>query len=788
MFVHDGVGAPWQTSQHEQAQPFASCRLPPPQSVEMEEAEEASQTRDHGKSQSRQRKHSEGSLRKAAKQKSSYLPFDQGSVSLACEATASTRTAGDSVRRLSAKGKCDGHAEIGRGSRQSLRSGTIETEPNRKMSLSLRGSMPVDSKPLLNGGASADSACCDVALHKLLEAHSSCHLVRVLVEKAGVVDLNDLPCMEVADLVSAMRLLRAFQTIFDAWRLQISGMRRFPAMRLLRAAQRHLQVSRWQTAPRNLSYMGVIERRRPRSSDQGVYDHIDAVVKRGGPLFDVGLRVNIHHLVHIDEDREVFELVFDVILEWEDPLLINACSKVFFADGQQLFGIIRQNPEKPETIIVEKRRSSPHSNGCYPEDSGSDSSGDGNYYNVEFECPLNVIHHIDTPQLEALSWSPIDKFTIGTVVAKETIQNESPVILKDGKHGKLMIFRKYIAEFKADLDMRDFPFDSQELKFNITTSVENYYVKLSDSGNSQCRIEKKAGAGWLVDEDLQRGNTLKVSPLNPSPKGPNRGYWQGIVRIFVRRRPGYYLHNYAGLLFLLTFVSFGAFAVPITDVAGRGGITMTMFLTVVSFKLLMSQQLPRKPYTTWMENYVVHAFVLASAPFVGQVLLLSFACAKQDISSVEIIGASIELQGRIIGDGYDCDGWVIDADRQLLFLLVTAWGLLHIVCGGYWFRQSRRPTRNPTFGCPLPTAARGRPTGADGSLDVRQGCGPGNRWMYVLVLLVLGAIWASLSRLRQSFLGFGDLYEPWAWVLFGSAVCIGLRAFILRPQARGQKK
>eukprot|EP00930_Biecheleria_cincta_P025698 TRINITY_DN18247_c0_g1_i1.p1 TRINITY_DN18247_c0_g1~~TRINITY_DN18247_c0_g1_i1.p1 ORF type:complete len:579 (+),score=64.10 TRINITY_DN18247_c0_g1_i1:67-1803(+) len=465
--------------------------------------------------------------------------------------------------------------------------------------------------------------------------------------------------------------------------------------------------------------------------------------------FRVGAKVNLHHLLSLDDDKEHFKVVFDLALHWKDTWLHGTKSDVFLVNGRRLSGIVRRElddlSEMDRFFIVNPCgcRSAGVSDSDFVEASPGCESCDCEccHEGVELECPGTMVHHVETPSLKHLPWSPLNKFTIGTVPVKEEIQVQSEPTLVNGMTGEVRVFTKYIAEFTASMDMSDFPFDRHKLSFNVTTAVPSTEMVFIDLGTSQCRIEDRPGAAWELDRHKQEcDGTLLVRSLPKGPHGPREGYSQCIVQLFVKRKPGFYIHNYVFLLFIMTLLSFTAFAVPITDVPGRGGITVTMFLTVVSFKLLMSQQLPKKPYVTQMESYVISAFVLVCIPMLGQVALLFLLCTGDDISLV-FTGKSDLPEARIQGDGYDCDPSVKSADRQLMVLLGAIWIWLHTAYGLLWL-LGRRPQRTV--------------------------CGSSTCRLFFVLQIAIAAAWTLLAWVGKRWFS-EPLFEPWGWLCLASA-------------------
>jgi hypothetical protein len=64
------------------------------------------------------------------------------------------------------------------------------------------------------------------------------------------------------------------------------------------------------------------------------------------------------------------------------------------------------------------------------------------------------------------------------------------------------------------------------------------------------------------------------------------------------------LKNIMGMSGLLTLTSLTSFSVAFDDWGTRAGILFTLLLTVVAFKLLLIDSLPKVPYDTFMDAYL----------------------------------------------------------------------------------------------------------------------------------------------------------------------------------------
>merc|ERR1712070_56736 len=81
---------------------------------------------------------------------------------------------------------------------------------------------------------------------------------------------------------------------------------------------------------------------------------------------------------------------------------------------------------------------------------------------------------------------------------------------------------------------------------------------------------------------------------------------------------------------LINGISIGSFAIPRTDVGDRLGVSMTMVLTAVAFKLEISNKLPDLSYLTLLDKFVLASFGFIGAISVENTLALYWLDDSQD--------------------------------------------------------------------------------------------------------------------------------------------------------------
>ena len=70
----------------------------------------------------------------------------------------------------------------------------------------------------------------------------------------------------------------------------------------------------------------------------------------------------------------------------------------------------------------------------------------------------------------------------------------------------------------------------------------------------------------------------------------------------MRRKPHFFYFNYFGPLFMIGNLNGVALVIPPDDLATRAQIILTLILTLVAFKMTISQMLPRLPYPTVLDK------------------------------------------------------------------------------------------------------------------------------------------------------------------------------------------
>ncbi len=240
---------------------------------------------------------------------------------------------------------------------------------------------------------------------------------------------------------------------------------------------------------------------------------------------------------------------------------------------------------------------------------------------------------------DVLPWHPEVNFY--NVKEKTDMEMSYFVDMASGCHACLM---NWVVECYEVLELYQFPFDRQLVKvlFNMNGVRLAPARSVSDGGvptpksfpSHDDQLECIADLGnWHLDNA-----NLKLELMNA---GPDMVDSEVRCEIELTRVPMYYLWNIVLVVFVLVLASFCVVGVPFEDLADRMSITMTLMLTVVAFKFVIAGMVPPTPYLTFMDKYVLSAFVLIGM-IVVENFLVSFA-ENRDTARILDYGFSFVL-------------------------------------------------------------------------------------------------------------------------------------------------
>eukprot|EP00039_Didymoeca_costata_P017135 m.314769 g.314769 ORF g.314769 m.314769 type:complete len:675 (+) comp16496_c1_seq2:1590-3614(+) len=261
----------------------------------------------------------------------------------------------------------------------------------------------------------------------------------------------------------------------------------------------------------------------------------------------VGIRVEIFRIYDIDAAGSNFKCDFEVFLEWCDPDLVD---------------IDDTGPNE----------------GCFSERSKWRPKW---YPGLLFHNQYSTLYHWCD------KYKVVDK-SIGRVISKQGFRGP----------------------FYDVMDLKKFPLDRQVLHIVIATEEPFHQVEfcVHPSGRKNVIFAENL-AEWRIDNPFQ--DTMVHPAVYHDVQGPpSVGFQRHIVQIRVERRHEYYTWNVQLLSFLLVILSVTSWSISPNIVGERLAVTLTLVLSVIAFKFAIAGMLPKVPYLTKLDEYLILTFAM----------------------------------------------------------------------------------------------------------------------------------------------------------------------------------
>jgi hypothetical protein len=197
-----------------------------------------------------------------------------------------------------------------------------------------------------------------------------------------------------------------------------------------------------------------------------------------------------------------------------------------------------------------------------------------------------------TPVLQLLNRRQVDRI-------------REPQMLVSPNGDVAFILRSY-GDFSFRADLTDFPFDQQQLGFQVVSTYGEEDVRLVSNPEMVGMAERLSVANWTVNVSDIRSSTHYVPPVDKHLARLD-------IMMKAERRAGYYTWQQILPLFLVVMMTWVVFWIPHDYVPPRVGLAATAMLTLIAYRFAMSSVLPPIAYLTRLDVFIVGASILVYA-------------------------------------------------------------------------------------------------------------------------------------------------------------------------------
>lgn len=240
----------------------------------------------------------------------------------------------------------------------------------------------------------------------------------------------------------------------------------------------------------------------------------------------------------------------------------------------------------------------------------------------EFTCEFFLAATWEEPELKGQyianeidwgnHWDPRIYF-VNAVEIKSCQKKHKVIRMLGNKFPTVQLSFRVVARFKSLFSLHNFPFDYQPLKIQISSKWSSLAVVFDTTPNIPCVLSNANFLGqeeWdLLDHVISKAS----STAEDSCKVSLIHYSVFTFEFHIKRKYSYFLTNIVFLMFLISLLSFTTFFVSPDNTGERLSVILTLLLTAVTFKFVVSQSLPPVSYLTVLDWYVLTSVIFIFA-------------------------------------------------------------------------------------------------------------------------------------------------------------------------------
>jgi gamma-aminobutyric acid receptor subunit beta len=196
-----------------------------------------------------------------------------------------------------------------------------------------------------------------------------------------------------------------------------------------------------------------------------------------------------------------------------------------------------------------------------------------------------------------------------------------------GPEGAALYRQRYVGDMSSHLDLREFPLDSQVLRLRFIAGgyTPDEVVFVADE-SIEGREEPFSIAEWSIGPLTKQLGTFYFAPQDRS--FPRIDY-----ELIGTRHAGFYVWKVIFPLMLFVFMSWAVFWLDPGQVGTQIGLSATVMVICVIFMLNLGTVLPKVPYLTRVDRFVIGSLVLVFLALIEAVTSGTMAAkGKQELA------------------------------------------------------------------------------------------------------------------------------------------------------------
>ena len=212
-----------------------------------------------------------------------------------------------------------------------------------------------------------------------------------------------------------------------------------------------------------------------------------------------------------------------------------------------------------------------------------------------------------------------------TIVNNRGLNVLLPEVATVDGEGQVIIRQRLAGPLAVQLDLREFPFDEQRLRIDVT-SYQYSQAELVFSADSEmvARFDQLSGEGWTYDAIEPQRFVYRL-------KDDGRGVSGISFAISAKRNAAYFTLILALPMTLILFLAWMVHWLPVDVIPARMGTASATVFSLIAFGVSFRLTLPKIAYLTDADRFVLYSTLLVLASLAVTVIgIRQVGAEKQD--------------------------------------------------------------------------------------------------------------------------------------------------------------
>ena len=191
------------------------------------------------------------------------------------------------------------------------------------------------------------------------------------------------------------------------------------------------------------------------------------------------------------------------------------------------------------------------------------------------------------------------------IINRRSVTESLPTEVLVQPDGGVVYLQRYTGQFSAPMNLREFPRDRQEFFVQLVApSLGGAEVTLvPDESIVARRAAELSISDWKVGDAELTIDDYQVAPGTPVHPGVK-------LSLPATRRVTYYVIQVFIPLVAIVMMAYAVFWISPTVVPTRVGVVVTTMLTLIAYRFMLANHVPRLPYLTRLDWFMLGATVL----------------------------------------------------------------------------------------------------------------------------------------------------------------------------------